>query len=1138
MIRRPHSTTIRWLLGLFVTVAVLQVAAVAQAQGDPDAGTQPAEQSDAGTDGGAEQSSEAGVETPGEDSGDEDSEQDEAKTAVETLTSEHGFAAEAVDSPEEVTLLVDGIENDVARLEEQRGRSNAQLNYLDAGSTILAEQREDESLPVAARERISASLAVNRARAGLRGAVSSALERRADTLRDRLELLREHRETLLEQEPEASAQVEETQERLDRAEAAEKAAREEAALAKKREAEAADEQTRALIKQRRQVLEELAELARDKGEDIQEVTEAQSERVESFTSKRERIDVKITEFPTDPAEEFAQGEVDPIFSDVVEYRRQVRADYVKLVDKYDRALDELEKARERLETLQAELEESRERVEKLGETEVGNQQVDLAEARVELAQLKLDVAKDRTDALRRRVDLNREQIEFYNESIERLLPKISERRKDQFYAVLSDENWESAWFSVREVSRRLLDLLERRGNEVVDIVTNIGAHWDDVTGWAWELIWRLLLIGFVFFLGFDYIREVTGNMTSYVLKRRYFKRRPTLTIKVAEIIRSALKPIILYVLIVLVVDLLIRTLPELVFLRWATDAFFIFWLTMTLAKVLILPRRYRETVMRSPAPEISEFELSGLVGHGDQADLLSMELTRARKLVRSIRIVLIFWLLQHYVPMAVTELLGHSVITWLVEQAFMWGLAIVVYLVLTTWKDDIARLFSKLAADRMPRAVEFVQNNKDRFYGVFIIAAASIYVVAREIAMLTKRYASDTEWSKRVGNFLFRKRIELQQRERDGEEERIHADESELPADYLRFFEVEPVSDEPYAIHRSDVIDDIVGDIRAWTTRKGQGSTALPGEAGIGKTTILIQLVEELEHEIEELLVTAATVTDKFDSSVTVLEFIGQLFGLQETPETRAELVDILNAQASRIVILDDCHHLYMREIGGFAALDTFLEVVNLTDDRHYWVLSFNRFAWSYINRVRQREHFFGHIDVLEPWSDRDIQDLIQRRNAEAGMQVSFTDLVVAHEEGESDFYEIIKTANGYFRLLHEFSNGNPAVALIYWERSVKMEPDGTLAVTLFRRPPSSALSQLSDDHLFALTAIAQHGALNPTEIAQVINSEVGFCDMALNFFDELNIIEIDRRTGRARITPLYFRQIVSRLSGSNFLWE
>ncbi|MGM0555716.1 MAG: AAA family ATPase [Myxococcota bacterium] len=1124
---------IRRIVLVALSTACVFVCAPVAAQSQPDAGAPAADPTDLGSTGAEDEA----TATPSADD-DAAGDQDDRSESLQKLVDVHGFDEDAIDSPQEITLLVDGLEADIERLIEQRRASVDRLNYLEAGATILDEQRQDASLPEQVRTRMAGSLAVNRAGAGVRLAIEQSLKVRVDTVREQLVLLERHREQLLEAKPTLSAQVEDTQDRLDQAEAAEKSAMEQAALARQREAEEVDDQVRRLIKERREVLEELADLARSKGRDIQEVTEAQSARIEEFTSRRESLEATISGYPADPSASFARDSVDPVFSDVMGDRREVRRSYIELVDQYDRSLDELDAAEDELAQRRAELEEARQRVEKLGETDIGNQQVGLAEARVELAELQRDVARDRADALRKRVDLNREQIDFYNQSIERLLPLISNEQRDQFYSILSNENWESAWFSIQEVSRRVLDLLERRGNQALDLTQNWGRSLDRIWDFTFNLGWRLLLIGFVFFIGFDYISEAMGRLTSYVLKRRFFKRRPTLTIKVAELIRAALRPVILYALLFLVVDFSIANFPELVFLRWAVDAFFLFWIAMTVVKVLVLPRRYRETVMRSPAPEISEFELSGLVGTGDQADLLTMELNRARKLVRSIQIVLLFWLLQHYVPMAVTELLGHSVITWLVGQAFLWGLAIVVYLVLTTWKNDIARLFSKLAADRMPRAVEFVQTNKDEFYGVFVIAGAFLYVLAREIAMLTKRYASDTEWSKRVSNFVFRKRIELQQREREGDEPVIPADESALPPEYLDYFEIEPVHDESYAIHRSDIIDDIIGDIRAWMNRKGQGSTAIPGESGIGKTTVLIQLIDEVAHEFDDLLITSATVTEKFDTSETVLGFIAQLFGLEAAPKSRAELVEMLNAQASRIVILDDCHHLYMREIGGFAALDTFLEVVNLTDDRHYWVLAFNRFAWSYINRVRQREHFFGHIEMLEPWTDRDIQDLIQRRNAEAEMQVSFTDLIVAHEEGENDFYEIIKTANGYFRLLHEFSRGNPAIALIYWERSVKLEPDGTLQVTLFRRPSVRIISQLSDDHLFALTAIAQHGALNPREIAEVINSEVGFCDMALNFFDELNIIDIDPRTGRASITPLYFRQIVSRLSGSNFLWE
>ena len=1132
------------VLCMWAAITVLaSPAAMAQT---PDPSEAPPEQEDSAEDTKASEGGDSdadvepqpqeGVEPPPQE--DEGSEgKDTESEVLNALETEHGLSAEAVDSVSEVATQIQQSERSAEELSSQITALNERLSYLEATETILEEQRRDESLPEAARQKMSARLAVNQSATVVRKAVLSSLDARQKTVQQRRQLLVDRRDELIEQQEVVLERVEETQQRLEEAQKAEEEAREQVEIARRKEAQAADEQLRRLIKKRRQLLEEVADLAREKREGIQTEQTRHSEEVEEFTRQREEIDQRIGDFTEDPSEATAKNQGDPLFDDVIRYRREVRESYLNLVDAYRAGRDAVVSAEEGLEEARAELTEAKKRVAELGQTEVGEQQVKLAEVRTELAELELEIARGRVEVLRQRIDLSREQIDFYNKSIERMLPIISETRRDRFYAVLSDQNWESAWFGVQEVSRRVLDLGERRIGQAMDLAGDLTSL--DLWSWLFGLLWRVLLILIGVFFAIEFIQGGTQRITTSVLQRRFFRRRPTLTIKVAELIRSSIRPVLVYFLFLLLVDYLIATFPEFLFLRWILDGVFLFWIVMTVVKVLVLPRRYRETVVRSPAPEISEFEHSGLVKQGGHADLLSMELTRARKLVRSIRIVLIFWLVQAYVPDAVTALIGHSVISWLVEQVFVWGLAIVVYLVLSTWKDDIARLFAQLAEDRLPRAVEFVQTHKDRFYGVLVIGVASVYVLVRELASLTKKYASDTEWSKRVSNFVFRKRIELQQRERNGEGEDIPADESDLPPEYLEFFEVRPVNDEPYVIPRTEILDGIVEDIRAWSHRKGQGSTAVPGESGIGKTTMLTQLVQKLRHEFEDLRVTAGTITEKFDASEYVLSFIAHLFGVETTPESRKHLVDVLNAQSSRVVILDDCHHLYMRAIGGFAALDTFLEVVNLTDDRHYWVLAFNKYAWSYVNRVRPREHFFGQVTAMGAWTDREIQDLIQRRNAEAGMQVSFTDLVVAHEEeGQDDFYEIIKTANGFFRLLQDFSSGNPSVALVYWERSIKVGPDGTLQVTLFRRPPAKPVNKLSDDHLFALTAIAQHGALNPAEIAIVINSEVGFCDMALNFFDELEVIEIDRRTGRAHITPLYFRQIMSRLSSANFLWE
>jgi predicted transcriptional regulator len=91
--------------------------------------------------------------------------------------------------------------------------------------------------------------------------------------------------------------------------------------------------------------------------------------------------------------------------------------------------------------------------------------------------------------------------------------------------------------------------------------------------------------------------------------------------------------------------------------------------------------------------------------------------------------------------------------------------------------------------------------------------------------------------------------------------------------------------------------------------------------------------------------------------------------------------------------------------------------------------------------------------------------------------------------------------------------------------------------VSLFRKPTSEPLESLTDAHLFALTALAQHGALHPEEVADVINAEPGFCEMAMNHFEQVEIVEKVPPNGRYTLSSLYFRPVVNHLSNSNFLW-
>ncbi len=1064
-----------------------------------------------------------------------ESEPDKKGDVARALVADHGLSQEQVDDLEAVQRVESEVAAQLAGLRAESERIDRRLTAAESSAVVLDEQVADDTLPEEVRTSLARKAAVAHGLLATRRASVEAVGELVNSKRSRLNLLSKRADELHQEAAKAVERDREDRARLDQATAAEQNALAEAERARVREARERDEQVREIIAQRRELLEKTAEVARDQSEQIQEASRHRAERVETFTKRRDDIEGQLDDFPNTPSANFSREKIDPIFRQVLEHRREVRKSVRRHQDLYDTAKENVDAAGEELSDAEAQLQRARERHKELGESVVGEQKVELAEARRELRDRQVEAGLDIAQARKDQLELDRERLEYYNGVVEKLLPLISDRERDEFYAVFNDENWESAWFGVRQAIVRAVEIAETRADQFLALPELLLSA--EAWGWLLVLFIRLAVLGLVVYFGRAYTDPAIRRLTSFALKRRFFKRYAPLTIKGAEVLRSVVPPLILYLLLDSVAAYVAEAFAELVFVSWGIDAFFLYWVAMTLVKVMVLPRRFREESLRTPAPDLSRLGADPSRASMSAVDLINLELSRARKLVRSLRIVLVFWLLEHYVPLAVTTLFGQSVVSKLVETIFWWGLALVVYLVLSTWKDDIAALFERLAVDRLPRAVEFVKTHKDRIYGVFVISLAFFYVAFREIGKFASMQARDTAWSKKLSNFVFRKRIELQQKERDGEEAPQERQRVELPEDYAAYFDGRPLDEENYKVDRDEQIAPVIETVDRWLTNEVQGSLALSAEQGMGRTTLVNDIVRRLAEEFPDVAVERARITEKVTDREAVITFIAEFFGLAKTPDGREELVEQLCAMESRMIVLDDCHHFFVREIGGFQGLDTFLEVVNLTDEIHFWMLTFNEYSWNYINRVHPRQHYFGKVCQIEPWTEREIQELIQRRNALTGRKISFTDLVITHDDTENDFYEIIKTANGYFRLLHEYSRGNPSVALRFWRRSIGVDPDGTIHVSLFRKPSMGPIQRLDDQYLFVLAAIAQHGALGAHELAEITNSEHAFCEMALNYFVERGIVT-PYKNRRVELSPLYFRQVVKKLTASNFLWD
>ncbi|WP_178915597.1 hypothetical protein [Natronomonas gomsonensis] len=219
------------------------------------------------------------------------------------------------------------------------------------------------------------------------------------------------------------------------------------------------------------------------------------------------------------------------------------------------------------------------------------------------------------------------------------------------------------------------------------------------------------------------------------------------------------------------------------------------------------------------------------------------------------------------------------------------------------------------------------------------------------------------------------------------------------------------------------------------------------------------------------------------------LAVLGSPFGGRETVLARAadrldarhvrfdadtSAADAVDALAGGPTVVEGCHHLYTRTVGGFGPLSRFLDALAETETTV--VTGWNRFAWSYLDAVRDIEMVFPtHIETRglsgeeiatfveanateRPTFRRDEADespfTVHRREVTVANRTVSVPLpaldrkaLVARRADDLD----PKTAA--FERLAAVSDGNPGAALAIWKRCV----DGDVRPTDIEAPDLDA---------------------------------------------------------------------------------
>lgn len=267
------------------------------------------------------------------------------------------------------------------------------------------------------------------------------------------------------------------------------------------------------------------------------------------------------------------------------------------------------------------------------------------------------------------------------------------------------------------------------------------------------------------------------------------------------------------------------------------------------------------------------------------------------------------------------------------------------------------------------------------------------------------------------------------------------------------------------------------------------------------------------------------------------------------------KLPDVAGHGAGETVVVEDCHYLFSRRIGGFDDLEAFLERVALSDPTI--VTTWNAHAWDYLEAVRDVDRSFDAtvrtpavdaIDLatlLDAHHDGPRPDFVETDAGGRVKTVSFDRRSISFPGGRAltvptpvvnPEYLLSRRSDDVvgdvqavvYQKLVQVAGGNPGVAATLWDESVR---DGEIAPSYV--PEYDPSVSFDDDTAFVLELVVSNERIR-RDALDAVTSGVAV-DRALETLSNRGIVTVDGEW--AELTPQYWRATVDHLQGRQLLW-
>lgn len=309
------------------------------------------------------------------------------------------------------------------------------------------------------------------------------------------------------------------------------------------------------------------------------------------------------------------------------------------------------------------------------------------------------------------------------------------------------------------------------------------------------------------------------------------------------------------------------------------------------------------------------------------------------------------------------------------------------------------------------------------------------------------------------------------------------------------------------------------------------------GERGSGKS-LALQFIEKRYLEGEKVIFVDFHKTIYKEKDL--LGILAKAFGFDQV-ETRDDLIQKIEKRRSRsILIVENIHNIFIRNIHGFEAIESFWIIMASTRNKLYWLTTCSTFAWNYYVKVFGADQYYSHIVRSDNLNREMLEKSILTRHKATGYELKFepgsatqrsrTFRKIVSGEAEKQAY----LQEQYFNRLDKIAEGNLSIAMIFWMQSIKEFDDKSVKQLPTEVADLDKLEVPSREVLFTLAAMVLHENLTEEELSMSLHQDISESRLMLARLKSKGIAQSTE--DGYKLNHLVYRQVVRLLKRRNII--